>query len=392
MSIISSGLGWSCNEEFLAMSAGRIATINNRGYYKTSDIPAICGVHYNSSNYTMPFLLSTEPEAISLRADSGGPWTHNISFEYLGMTWYYNWGEHGFYNAMPTSPYPVLDTRNIGAYNSVEVALYILEQAGAMLTAPHYNVEFDAAGGYGPMPEQAIYCGESTPLTENAFIRANHVFIGWDTSEAAATVVYDDGQEVVDIAEEDETITLYAVWRKTWAWLIGDADNHVYSIARVDGEQLRVPLSDIGSLTASVFCEYGFQFNPDSTVLIDLPSPKIYKWSEDYGMEIVVDVAAVPIVPKPVTFRAMELESPVKYINIAGDSNTLWNVSFDNGNTWYKYDGGWVAVTEDGDGCLKRRLEILTASDWAEKNTNGTLVFRCWLYADSWVKLIRVDY
>jgi len=391
MAIIPSGLSWSCKEEYLNSEAGAFATISGRRYYKTNDVPAICGVHYNSSTYTMPFLLSTDASAISFRADSGGPWTHCITFEYLGMTWYYNWGEHGFKNATPTTDYPVLDTRNVGAYNSEAVAIFILQKAAAMLTAPFYTMEYNASGGRGSMDTQYFYCGESKALRTNSFTKTDQVFLGWDTSPAGVTVVYTNGQTVTDIAQEGESITLYAVWRKAWAWLIGDSGGHWYTVVRNGEYQTRVELSGISSLSAAVFYEHGFQFTPASDMLTDLSSPRICKWNEAESPQLTANVEAVPVVPQRVIFETITLTGNVKYINIAGDGETLWNVSFDGGTTWYKYNNGWVQVTLTGDGCPKRRLEILTASDWAAV-VNGTLKFRCWLRAGGWVKRIRIDY
>ena len=392
MAIVPSGLQWSCDESFLNAQSGRFATISGRGYYKTNDVPAICGCHYNSSNYTMPVLISTDESAISFRADSGGPWTHNTSFEYLGLTWYYNWGDHGFYNATPTTSYPVLNDKSIGAYNSEAVGKWILEQAGVVIL-PSYKVRFDHSAGYGVMKDQYIYCGEATALRANTFVKSDHSFVGWDTDESADTVVYTDGQSVTDIAREDETITLYAVWRKSWAWLLGDSSGKIYTVTRDEetGVQERTQVTGISSLTAAVFYEHGFQFLPNDNVIIDLRTPRIFKWNDSEAPELYAAVEAVPLVPQIVVFNTITLGSTVKYINIDGDENTLWNVSFDGGNNWYKYNGGWVRVTQNGDGCEKRKLEILTASDWAAK-VNGSLKFRCWLVADSWVKRIRVDY
>lgn len=391
MAIIPSGLYWSCKEEYLNDEIGQFAVISGRRYYKVNAAPAICGVHYNSSNYTMPFLLSTDPDAISLRADSGGPWTHHIEFEYLGMTWYYNWGEHGFYNAVPTTDYPILDTRQIGAYNSEAVALYILEQAGAMLSAPFYTIEFNPGNGYGVMPAQYAYCGEPTALRDCTFTKMNHEIAGWATAPNTQVVSYTDGEEVTDLAAEDETVTLYAVWRKTLAWLIRDG-NGVYYTIRIDGSrQIREQIT-VASLTAQVFKEQGFQVKPESALLIDLPSPVLLKWNVNENPELSAEVEAVPLIPQLVVFETMTLQSSVKYVNITADPNSLWNVSFNDGVTWWKHTGSaWVQCTATNDGCLKRKLEILTSAQWAQK-VNGTLKFRVWLTTDSWVKRIRVDY
>jgi hypothetical protein len=217
------------------------------------------------------------------------------------------------------------------------------------------------------------------------------MFLGWDTSEEAQTVVYTDGEEVIDIAEEDETITLYAVWRKTMGWLFQDGEGNFFTATQEGGEQIRVPLPDEPELTAETFSVLGFQFTPESSLLDDLNTPTIYKWDEEQAPNLSAQVAAVPVVPQLVVFNTATLEAAIKYVNIIGDSESLWNVSFDNGLTWYKYQGSWMRVSGQGDGCVKRRLEVLTADRWATMAGN-TLKFRCWLYARGWVKSIRIDY
>lgn len=269
---------------------------------------------------------------------------------------------------------------------------FVLESGITEVFQPNYIVHFDSGNGYGTMKDQRVYCGEATPLTANTFTKTGQTFIGWDTDESADTVVYTDGQSVTDIAQDGETITLYAVWRKAWAWLLGDANGKYYTVTREGSTQTRTELTGISGLTDAVFYTHGFQFTPDSSVLIDLPSPRLYKWNVSERPALSAKVEGVPLVPQLVVFDTMTLTSTVKYINIAGDDNSLWNVSFDNGSTWWKHTGSaWAQCSTTGDGCIKRKLEILPASAWAQK-VNGTIKFRVWLVADSWVKRIRVDY
>lgn len=269
---------------------------------------------------------------------------------------------------------------------------YTLRQGIEEVFAPHYLIEYDPHGGFGAVETQQVYCGDTVTLKRSTCYRQGFTFIGWDTDESGAAVIYQDGQSITDLAEEGDTITLYAVWRKAFAWLLGDANGRYYTATRDDATQTRIALEGISELTARVFYEHGFQFVPDSAILVDLDSPRIYRWNEAESPELTAEVAALPLVPQPVTFAIIEMDSAVKYINISGDSESFWNVSFDGGETWYKRGNGWEQVTEAGDGCLKRRLEILSAADWAAVIVNGTLKFRCWLTTGGWIKRIRVDY
>ena len=88
---------------------------------------------------------------------------------------------------------------------------YILQSVVVEYIVPQYTVSFDANGGSGEMGDQEIRKGEATALYENTFTRTGYTFAGWATSSNGAKV-YDDKQLVTDIASQDETITLYAVW------------------------------------------------------------------------------------------------------------------------------------------------------------------------------------
>lgn|GEM_PF-2513350 len=76
---------------------------------------------------------------------------------------------------------------------------------------PEYYVEFDANGGSGTMETQTIESGVATKLTANTFTRENYIFQGWATT-SDGEIVYSDGDEVTDITDGGETITLYAIW------------------------------------------------------------------------------------------------------------------------------------------------------------------------------------
>ena len=75
-----------------------------------------------------------------------------------------------------------------------------------------YTVKFNANGGNGKMADQTMIYDTSVSLTANAFIKAGYNFAGWSESEGGE-VKYPDGTSVKNLtAENDKTITLYAVW------------------------------------------------------------------------------------------------------------------------------------------------------------------------------------
>jgi len=77
-----------------------------------------------------------------------------------------------------------------------------------------YYVLFDGngAGNMSAMDGQKIAAGKATALTANKFARTGHTFKCWGTTRSGGTTTYADKQAVTDLAGEDKTITLYAIW------------------------------------------------------------------------------------------------------------------------------------------------------------------------------------
>ena len=79
---------------------------------------------------------------------------------------------------------------------------------------PRYTVAFDANDGGGSMRNQKILCGTETALNPSIFYRFGYTFSGWNTAADGTGTTYADKATVLDLAAEDEKITLYAQWTK----------------------------------------------------------------------------------------------------------------------------------------------------------------------------------
>ncbi|MDR1779680.1 MAG: InlB B-repeat-containing protein [Tannerella sp.] len=65
----------------------------------------------------------------------------------------------------------------------------------------------------GSMSNQLFTYNVAQNLTSNSFVRTGYSFAGWDTNSVGTTVVYADGQSVMNLASTNgATVTLYAVW------------------------------------------------------------------------------------------------------------------------------------------------------------------------------------
>jgi uncharacterized repeat protein (TIGR02543 family) len=76
-----------------------------------------------------------------------------------------------------------------------------------------YKVAFDANGGKGKMPAQAMTYGKAAKLAKNAFERKDYVFLGWAKSKTGA-VAYANRESVKNLRTDGKTTTLYAKWAK----------------------------------------------------------------------------------------------------------------------------------------------------------------------------------
>ena len=255
-----------------------------------------------------------------------------------------------------------------------------------------------------PLP-QAEYYAEAPFSHPDDPTGYTYEFVGFDTSQDAFTAVYptraySEHGVALDMSHAGQVIDVYAVWKYLWGWLCKDAEGVFYSF-NDDGSRRNLGVQPV---TAQVFRDYSFRSYPGTDMLSDLPSPSVLYWTkktwrdEEYQehteapQAFEATLTGVPPLPQLVTYPTLTLRKALDCVTIPAHEGTLWNVSFDGGESWYKYVNGWVAVTETGDGCHKRRLELRDADDWAAVTTRGTIRFRAWLREDMWVSAIRADY
>ena len=80
-----------------------------------------------------------------------------------------------------------------------------------------YTVYYNANGGHGSIPPQAVEYDQTFRLSPNTFTRTGYTFLNWNTyPDAVGGKTFTDGQEVVNLAgtsSNRDRVTLYAVWR-----------------------------------------------------------------------------------------------------------------------------------------------------------------------------------
>ena len=83
-----------------------------------------------------------------------------------------------------------------------------------------YTVKYNANGAAGEEILQYGKPGCGIRLIENAYVRNGYKFSGWATTKDGI-VLYKNAQEILaDLAEKNQTVTLYAVWEDTHQFTI----------------------------------------------------------------------------------------------------------------------------------------------------------------------------
>jgi uncharacterized repeat protein (TIGR02543 family) len=76
-----------------------------------------------------------------------------------------------------------------------------------------YTIHYDSNGGSGMMLDQVIKLGENGTIKENAFIKGNDSFAGWNTEPDGSGTSYPEDYEITsDLGNNGDVISLYAQW------------------------------------------------------------------------------------------------------------------------------------------------------------------------------------
>ncbi len=82
-----------------------------------------------------------------------------------------------------------------------------------------YTVSFESTTpALSSSTTQTLTFDKAEALTAATTDDASYKFLGWSTSDASDSVVYQDGQTVLNLTNKAETITLYAVWEPETAF------------------------------------------------------------------------------------------------------------------------------------------------------------------------------
>lgn len=156
-----------------------------------------------------------------------------------------------------------------------------------------YSIVYDANGGTGTIPNSTHTYDTEANLSKNTYIKEGCVFSGWATS-ASGDVVYSDEQSIKNlIAENEKTITLYAVWKSAPLEVVVNGYNGVY-----DGNSHSITVIAPEDVTISYSAD-NKTYGPDAPVFTDAGSYTVYYKAEKEGEEAVTGSESVVISKAP---------------------------------------------------------------------------------------------
>lgn len=251
-----------------------------------------------------------------------------------------------------------------------------------------YKIKFDANGGTGKMNILSAKKNVCTKLTSNKFKRTGYSFVGWSNSAIEPIGPYNEvpgelfknNETVINLSENGETITLYAVWQKAkydinvrWNG-ITEAQNKIPADFTIDTEDIKLPKE--GLTTPEGFDFTGWYF--DSQYKSKVPE-------NENGIQIIKRGTAsnvnlyAKLEPKKYTIVFDKNDG-----GIEGVKGTMSNLSVsygvDTALTANKYSSGKAAfmgwaLTRDAEEVLYPNKSVITIEDIISndgKPDNGT--------------------
>lgn len=85
----------------------------------------------------------------------------------------------------------------------------------AVWAKDNYKVKLNGNGSSMSEKIVRLKYGQKDRLPVNEFTRGGYKFMGWSKKEDVSEITYKDGEDVTNLAEAGDTVTLYAVWQKS---------------------------------------------------------------------------------------------------------------------------------------------------------------------------------
>lgn len=133
-----------------------------------------------------------------------------VAFATTGLTGKKNYAFSGW-STDPLAETPMYTSQQVINLKTTHLDLY------AVWTPGNYQIQFDknATDATETMENQTVDYDETQNLNINQFKRPGYSFVGWNTKSDGSGISYTNEQSILNLANADETITLFAQWVKT---------------------------------------------------------------------------------------------------------------------------------------------------------------------------------
>lgn len=143
----------------------------------------------------------------------------------LTYQWYFKDAGGSSFSASSITSNTYTTTMNTDARIGRQIYCIVTDQYGNTATSnivtisASYFVIYNANGGTGSMSNSLHGYRTAKPLSTNVFTRTGYTFLGWSTSSTATSATYTDKQSVSKLTYSSASITLYAVWSQSQAFI-----------------------------------------------------------------------------------------------------------------------------------------------------------------------------
>ncbi|MBR4188564.1 MAG: InlB B-repeat-containing protein [Kiritimatiellae bacterium] len=206
------GYGWHAgNGTTITVPADAVFTNGTTSVYLYTQPARERYYRYSSGSQSLHFLDAAPARWVTVSFDANGGETACTSVRYLpGQPYRFlpalsRKGYSGSWYTEASGGSPVTASSNAPAANATLHARW---------TANYYWITFDANGGEGSMSDQRFYYDTPATLRKNTFTMEGDSFAGWALSPDGEAV-FADGAQILNLRDDYDEITLYAVWPKT---------------------------------------------------------------------------------------------------------------------------------------------------------------------------------
>ena len=118
-----------------------------------------------------------------------------------------------------------------------------------------YYVKYDANGGAGTMPTTMHTVGATETLPKNTFTKDGYGFVRWELITDNGVKNFQDGQEITNLGDTLETVTLKAIWEPLTYTVVYDANGGTGTMPPSTH-----PINQDAKLSTNTFTREGYEF------------------------------------------------------------------------------------------------------------------------------------